>query len=328
MRSATAGLRLVSADDVRRRAVAVDPRELVWVDLNQPTEEDVGWLERTFHFHPLALEDVRLRHQRAKLDEYPDYYFGVLYAVRSDPGQRRVRTSELQFFWGATYLVTLHTEPFPEIDHLVQRVGSDNLPPVVGEDRREVSIADLAYRLIDAVVDTYFPAVDAVAEWSEAIESGMFASSRRPPRGTLQAIFNLKKDLLGLRKVISPSREAVNVLLRREQHLFGDDLQPYFQDVYDHTVRAIDSLDTYRDLLSSALDTYLSIVSNDVSQTVKKMTAVTAILMVDALVAGIYGMNFDRIPELHWEYGYAWALGLMLVLSLVLWALFRRIEWW
>jgi magnesium transporter len=207
-------------------------------------------------------------------------------------------------------------------------VRSDSLPPVVGENTRGASIADLAYRLIDAVVDTYFPAVDAVAEWSEAIESSMFATGHRPPRGTLQAIFNLKKDLLALRKVISPSREAVNVLLRREQRLFGDDLQPYFQDVYDHTVRAIDSLDTYRDLLTSALDTYLSIVSNDLSQTVKKMTAVTAILMVDALVAGIYGMNFDRIPELHWEYGYAWALGLMLVLSGALWALFRRIEWW
>jgi magnesium transporter len=328
MRSAMAGLRLVSADDVRRGSVDLDPRDLVWVDLSQPTEDDISWLERTFHFHPLAMEDVRLRHQRAKLDEYTDYYFGVLYAVRTDPAQRRVRTAELQFFWGGSYLVTLHADPFPEIDHLAERLRSESLPPVVGEHTREVSIADLAYRLIDAVVDTYFPAVDAVAEWSEAIESRMFASSRRPPRGTLQAIFNLKKDLLGLRKVISPSREAVNVLLRREQHLFGDDLQPYFQDVYDHTVRAIDSLDTYRDLLTSALDTYLSIVSNDVAQTVKKMTAVTAILMVDALVAGIYGMNFDRMPELHWEYGYAWALGLMLVLSAALWALFRRIEWW
>jgi magnesium transporter len=98
--------------------------------------------------------------------------------------------------------------------------------------------------------------------------------------------------------------------------------------VYDHTVRVIDSLDTYRDLLASALETHLSIVSNEVSQTVRTMTAVTAILMVDALIAGIYGMNFDRIPELHWEYGYVWALGLMLAISFALWVLFRRIRWW
>lgn len=116
-------------------------------------------------------------------------------------------------------------------------------------------------------------------------------------------------------------------MLRRDQPLFGNEFFPYFQDVYDHTLRVIDSLDTYRDLLSSALDTYLSIASNDVAQTVKKMTAVTAILMVDALVSGVYGMNFDIMPELHWPYGYAWALGLMVVTSLALWGLFRRIRW-
>jgi magnesium transporter len=328
MHAATVGLRFVSGDEVRRGAVEIDPHERVWVDLGRPTPDDVDWLERTFHFHPLALEDVRLRHQRAKLDEYPGYCFGVLYAVRTDAAERRVRTAELQFFWSRSYLITLHAEPFPEIEHLAERVRSDDLPPMVGGDSRPLAIADLAYRLIDAVVDTYFPAVDAVAEWSEAIESSMFTSSRRPARTTLQAIFTLKKDLLGVRKVIAPSRDVLNVLLRREHGLFGDELQPYYQDVYDHTVRVIDSLDTYRDLLASALDTYLSIVSNDVSQTVKKMTAVTAILMVDALVAGVYGMNFDLMPELHWQYGYAWALGLMVLLSIALWALFRRIEWW
>src|ERR671937_2412070 len=124
-------------------------------------------------------------------------------------------------------------------------------------------------------------------------------------------------------KVVAPGRGVVNVLLRRERARFGEELVPYFQDVYDHIVRVIDSLDMHRDLLASALDSYLSIVSNDVSQTVKKMTAVTAILMVDALVAGGDGMDFDRMPELHWEYGYAWALGLMAGASLGLTVLFR-----
>jgi magnesium transporter len=166
MRPATAGLRLVSADDVRRRSVDVDPRGLVWVDLSQPTEEDIGWLERTFHFHPLALEDVRLRHQRAKLDEYADYYFGVLYAVRTDPAQRRVRTAELQFFWGATYLVTIHTDPCPGIEDMASRARAGTLSPVGHGGGVPLSIADLAYRLIDAVADGYLPAVGAVAEWS------------------------------------------------------------------------------------------------------------------------------------------------------------------
>ncbi len=181
---------------------------------------------------------------------------------------------------------------------------------------------------IDAVVDGYFPAVDALAEWSEAIEESMFAGSHGRTGATLEAIFQLKKDLLHLRRAISPSREVVNVLLRRNHPLFGDAFYPYFQDVYDHAVRVIDSLDTYRDLLTSALDTHLSIVSNEVGQTVKKMTAVTAILMVNALIAGIYGMNFEVMPELRWEYGYAWALGLMVAASVALWLLFKRIQWW
>jgi magnesium transporter len=156
----------------------------------------------------------------------------------------------------------------------------------------------------------------------------MFARTDRRAQDTLQAIFGLKKSLLEMRKAIAPSRDVVNVFLRRDHALFGDEFFPYFQDVYDHTVRVIDSLDTYRDLLASSLDAHLSLISNEVSQTVKKMTAVTAILMVNSLIAGIYGMNFDVIPELRWQYGYPWALALMAISSLALWIVFRLIRWW
>jgi magnesium transporter len=324
----TAPLRVLTANAPQLESLDVDGHELLWVDIADPQPKDIAWLEHKFGFHQLALEDVARQHQRAKLDEYPGYDFGVLYVARVDLVVRRITTAELQFFWGATYLVTIHAAPVPEIEHLAARARDGTLTPVVGADRRQLQIADLAYHLADAVVDSYFPAVDAIAEWSDDIEEAMFATTRRPAQPTLQAIFGLKKDLVEMRKVVAPGREVVNVLLRRERARFGEELVPYFQDVYDHIVRVIDSLDMHRDLLASALDSYLSIVSNDVSQTVKKMTAVTAILMVDALVAGVYGMNFDRMPELHWEYGYAWALGLMAVLSFALAAVFRRIRWW
>jgi magnesium transporter len=319
------GLQPLEAADLQSTSVDVATCDLVWVDIAEAQAEDIDWLERTFGFHPLALEDVSLRHQRPKIDEYPGYYFVVLYAARVDAQAQHIAGNELQFFWGEHYLVTIHHEPFPEIDDLVTRAATGTLAPVVGKTNRPLAVVDLVYRLVDGVVDGYFPGVDALIEWSEDLEQAMF--SRPRSQETLRAIFALKKDLLRLRKTIAPSREVVNVLLRHDQSLFGDEFFPYFQDVYDHTVRVIDSLDTYRDLLSSSLDTYLSIVSNDVSQTVKKMTAVTAILMVNALIAGIYGMNFDVIPELHWQYGYAWALGLMVAASLALWAVFRRIHW-
>jgi magnesium transporter len=324
----TAPLRVLSASTARLESLDVDRHELLWVDVAEPKPEDIAWLERKFGFHQLALEDVARQHQRAKLDEYPGYYFGVLYVARVDLARHRIATAEMQFFWGAKYLVTIHSAPLAEIENLAARARQGTLAPVIGAATRQLAIADLAYHLIDAIVDSYFPAVDTVAEWSEDIEETMFAPARGPAQPTLQAIFGLKKDLVEMRKVVAPSREVVNVLLRREQPRFGEELLPYFQDIYDHIVRVIDSVDTHRDLLAAALDTYLSIVSNDVSQTVKKMTAVTAILMVDALVAGVYGMNFDLIPELHWAYGYAWALGLMAVLSLALAAVFRRISWW
>jgi magnesium transporter len=324
----TAALRVLSASAARLESLDVNKHELLWVDVAEPQAEDIAWLERKFGFHQLALEDVARQHQRAKLDEYPGYYFGVLYVARVDLVGHHITTAEMQFFWGARYLVTIHIAPLAEIDKLAERARQGTLAPVVGAATRQLAIADLAYHLIDAIVDSYFPAVDAVAEWSEDVEETMFAPTRGPAQPTLQAIFGLKKDLVQMRKVVAPSREVVNTLLRREQPRFGEELLPYFQDVYDHIVRVIDSLDTHRDLLATALDTYLSIVSNDVSQTVKKMTAVTAILMVDALVAGVYGMNFAVIPELHWDYGYAYALGLMAVLSLGLAAVFRSIRWW
>ncbi len=327
-RSAEAQFRVVSAAEVHRKSPELDPNELVWVDVVDPQPEDIEWLDHTFGFHQLALEDVTRRHQRAKVDEYRDYYFGVMYAARPEAGARRIATSELQFFWGAKYLVTIHSDPFPEIADLVARVGSGTLTPVLGGAEHRIGIADLVYRLIDAIVDGYFPAVDALAEWSEQIEEGMFSRTRRRPKNTLQAIFGLKKSLVEMRKTIAPSRDVVNVFLRRDHALFGDEFFPYFQDVYDHIIRVVDSLDTYRDLLASALDAHLSLISNELSQTVKKMTAVTAILMVNSLIAGIYGMNFDVIPELHWQFGYAWALVLMAISSLALWIVFRRIQWW
>jgi magnesium transporter len=317
--------KMLAPVDLSDPSLDVSACDLVWVDIADVEAEDVEWLAQTFKFHPLALEDVSLRHQRPKIDEYPGYYFGVLYAARVDLDSHRISDNELQFFWGEKHLVTIHGSPFPEIEDLAARATADTLTPVIGAPGRALMIVDIVYRLIDGVVDGYFPAVDALVEWSEDLEQEMFSQPRS--QETLRSIFALKKDLLRLRKTIAPSREVVNVLLRHDQALFGDEFFPYFQDVYDHSVRVIDSLDTYRDLLSSSLDTYLSIVSNDVSQTVKKMTAVTGILMVNALIAGIYGMNFDNMPELHWQYGYPLSLGAMFILSLGLWILFRRIHW-
>jgi magnesium transporter len=315
------------ADADANSDIVIDPRshELVWIDVLDPNEADVAFLERTFGFHHLALEDIMRRGQRPKMDEYADYYFGVLYAVDPDVAARQMVANELHFFWGERFLVTVHARPLTEIEELARRARDAALAPTIGGAERGLKSVDLVYRLLDGIVDNYFVAVDALAEWGEELEDRMFAG--RTGSHTLRDIFALKKILFSARKVIAPSRDVVNVILRRDLPMVPDPYVPYLQDVYDHTVRVIDSLDTYRDLMSSALDANLSLVSNEVGQTVKTMTALTAILMFDALIAGIYGMNFDVIPELHWQFGYAWAIGFMLASSLLLFAVFRRIRW-
>jgi magnesium transporter len=318
----------LKAADVREHPLRPEDYDLLWIDVLDAEADDIDWLRRTFNFHPLALEDVAGRNQRTKIDEYPGYYFGDLYAAAARhtiAGGHRITTSELQFFWGANFLVTLHDARLDVIDDLIARTRNGKLLPVVLARGSVLIIPDLTYRIIDGLADGYFPVVDALAEWANDIEEEMFSARR--DRDTLEAIFSVKKQLFQLRKVVGPSRDAVNVLLRRDHTFFGDEFYPYFQDVYDHLVRLIDSLDGYRDLLSSLLDTYLSFVSNDVNQTVKKMTGVTAILMVDALIAGIYGMNFEYMPELQWTYGYLYALSLMLGVSLAMWLLLRRVRW-
>jgi magnesium transporter len=316
------GLRAL--DTAASEALDVSDRNLVWLDLENPDDADLELLSRIFRFHPLALEDVSRRHQRPKVDEYPDHYFVVLYAARMEAGSHRLETAEIQMFWGGNYLVTVHTTPSPEIMDLARRIGHGQVTGLANGPSLKPNSGDLVYRLVDAIVDGYFPLIDAIAERAEAIEERMFSENRQ---GTLEDLFLLKKDMLHLRRVIAPSREVLNVILRRDRGFIDQSLVPYFQDVYDHTVRVIDSLDTYRDLLSTSVDVHLSLTSNSVNQTVKRMTAVTAILMVMALVSGVYGMNFDLIPELHWQYGYAWALGLMAVLGIGLWLWFKRIDW-
>src|SRR5215216_2893175 len=192
-RSGSTNLRVVSADEARREPLNIESCDLIWVDVESPGAEDIDWLRRTFGFHRLALEDVERRHQRAKIDEYPGYYFCVLYAARTQLDRQRIGAYELQFFWGVNYLVTIHSDACPEIEDLSTRARSGALTSVIGAEDKPPTIADLVYRLIDTVVDGYFPAADALAEWTDDIEDTMF-SPRRRNRDTLQQIFRLRKD--------------------------------------------------------------------------------------------------------------------------------------
>lgn len=289
----------------------------VWLDLAAPDEAELALLTTVFSFHPLAIEDVVRQQQRPKVDRYEGYYFVVFYSACYEEETARIKLQPLNLFIGPNYLVSIHGEPIEIVAATAVRWQAPNSP--LGRN-----VGALVYALLDAIVDEYFPLVDALADRVDALEEQIFENFSDK---AIENIFGLKKDLLALRRVMAPERDVINIMLRREIPVFSAEDTVYLQDVYDHVIRVAESLDTYRDLLSSALDSFLSVQSNRLNQVVKVLTITSIVLMSSALIAGIYGMNFDFMPELHWRYGYLWALGLMVAISGALIGFFRYKDW-
>lgn len=300
--------------------VLVMDHTLLWIDVLAPTAEDLDLLEREFGFHPLALEDATLKHERPKVDQYDSFLMIVFYALAQGPARNgsAIDMHQLSIFAGSNYVVTIHEDALPVLDETSDRWCA-------GHSKINTRAAGLlVYSILDALVDGYLPIIDHISDRIDLIEGAIFGNF---DTATQQNIFRLKRDLLQMRKVLAPQRDVLNMLMRRDTPVYNDATARYFQDIYDHLLRVLDSIDTFRDLLSSALDSYLSVLSNRMNQVMKTLTASSIILMSMTLVASVYGMNFDHMPELHWNLGYAWALGLMVVIGGSLAAAFRRINW-
>jgi magnesium transporter len=312
-----AGRFATDVDPQRISDLRAQPDTVLWLDLLNPTPAELAMLREEFDFHHLALEDATRHAQRPKVDSYGSYYFAVFYAIYMDGESYELRTTPIYLFIGHNYLVTLH-------EHPIAQIGATRARWQAPESPLSQDVAALIYALLDAIVDDYFPVMDRISDRAEDLEDRIFEEF---DESALQAIFQLKKDLLQLRRVVAPERDVLNVMLRRDIRVFDQHDVAYLQDVYDHLIRVTDAIDTYRDLLSSALDSYLSMQSNRLNQIVKVLTIASIVLMSVTLVSSIYGMNFAFMPELLWRYGYPWALGLMAAIAAVLILLFRRIRW-
>ncbi len=310
-----------------------DPDTVVWLDLEAPDEDEVALLGKEFGFHPLAIEDVARDHERPKVDVYQGYYVFVFYAAAYNarhamvdgrpstgpqPDEPQIDLRQLGVFVGRNFIVTIHRRPIEQVRETMARWQAPDSP--LGN-----SVGAILHALLDNIVDDYFTLMDQVVDWVEDLEDRIFSRFRE---GAIQEIFALKKDLLLLRRVVAPERDVLNVLLRQTAPVFRPEGLLYMQDVYDHLVRVTDAIDTYRELLSSALDSYLSLQSNQLNQLVKVLTLSSIILMACSLIAGIYGMNFNYMPELAWPWGYPFALGMMLAVGVGLGLFFRSRKWW
>jgi magnesium transporter len=304
--------------------VAADISELreagdnvIWADVADPTSRDFEELAEEFGFHHLSIEDCQNQHQRPKVEEYPGYYFIVLYEAELAGPNDRLELRELNIFLGKNYLVTVHSRPIRAIE-TARRLWPEWL------DRAEEGSGLLAYLLIDAIVDDYLPLLDIISERMDALEDSIFGEFRAE---AIEEIFGIKKKLLYLRRAVAPLRDVFNTLLRREQQVFSRASYIYFQDVFDHLIRVADTIDTLRDMLSSTMDAYLSVSGNRMNMIMKRLTSISTILMSVTLIAGIYGMNFDLMPELKWRFGYVFALLSMVVVGFALYRYLKKVKW-
>lgn len=292
------------------------PCGLVWIDVANPGEEEARFLRDDLKLHPLAVEDTLRGRQRPKIERYPGYFFMVVYAALVNESRERMALNELHIFLGESFIITVHDHRVREVSEAVARwrTAPGQLPDV----------GSLAHALLDAVVDDYFPVLEHLGDRTEEMEKFVF-DARETVR--MQEILALRHELVVFRKVVSPLREVLSSLLRRDLPFLRPELLPYFQDVFDHSIRIVEEIDSLRELIAALLEAHLAVASNQLNATMRVMTAWSIILMAVAVIAGIYGMNFPGMPELSWRHGYAFALCAMGAVTVALLFYFRRRRW-
>lgn len=288
---------------------------LTWIDVIDASAAEYAELARRFRLHPLAMEDVSKFHQRPKLERYPDHGFLVA---------KSAGLQEVDFLFGDGWLVTVR-----------ERDAAGRVWDVGPARARFEKLCDdsptvgfLLYVLLDTLVDDYFTTTERIEDRIEALEARIFDGESASDEHAIQEeLFDLRRELLLFRRAVVPLRDVVAELRRDAIPWIDAATTLHLQDVHDHVLRVVDSLDTQREILGNAVDAHLAIISNRMNLVMKRMTSWGAILVGATLIAGIYGMNFTHMPELGWRYGYAFALGLMGVLTVGGYVYFRRKDW-
>ena len=284
---------------------------LLWVDVSETTEDDAKFLEQGLRFHHLAVEDcVSTQIHPPKIDDFDDYLFIVVHGINHVVESDIVETAELAIFLGKYFVISNHNFPLYSVKEIQQMVEKDSRPMKRGADF-------LAHAIIDAFVDNVMPTIDKMSDFAEEIEEEVI---RRPQQNILDGILKLKRSALRVHRVMAPQREVLNRLSRGEFPMVKKEAEIFYRDVYDHVVRIEDLNQTILDRADNALATYLSSVANRQNETMRVLSVVATIFLPLTLLAGIYGMNFDYMPELQWRWGYFMVLGIiLLVVMIVIW---------
>ena len=302
-----------------------DQPTTTWINVNGlhkvPVIQELG---EHYGLHPLVMEDILNTGQRPKLEENADNLFIVMKMFKVPEPSGQIETEQISIILGKDFVISFQEMAGDLFDPVRERIRS-------GKGRiRKLGAAYLAYALIDAIVDGYYVVLENLGERIEAIEESLVED---PHPGSLQTIYGLKREMIFLRKSVWPLREVVNNLERGESPLINKACRVFFRDVYDHTIQVIDSVETYRDLLSGLQDLYLSSISNKMNEVMKVLTIIATIFIPLTFIAGIYGMNFDpgvsdyNMPELGLRYGYIGVWVIMLMVGAAMVYMFRRLKW-
>ncbi|HMF58592.1 MAG TPA: magnesium/cobalt transporter CorA [Pyrinomonadaceae bacterium] len=296
-----------------------DSRAIIWVDMEAPTEADDRVLLDVFHFHPLTVEDCRANRHNPKIEEFTDYIYFILHGVLTDSGPDRFNTVELDGFLGPNYVVTYHHERFASIDKVKQSVRSSPIACQRGADF-------LLHQIIDNIVDDYLPVMDVFDEKINKLEEDIF-KAQRPDNRVLEQILNLKRSVLRLRRISARQMDVLYRMSHGQFKLIRSEVLPFYRDIFDHIGRVTDLAENYRDVIGSSLEAYLSVVSNRLNEIMKVLTIFSAIMLPLTFIAGVYGMNFENMPELHSRYGYYAVWAIMIFVAAFMLLYFRRKDW-
>ncbi len=307
----------VEISDIGR--VLSEPDRFIWIGLHEPDEDLLKDVQREFGLHDLAIEDAHSAHQRPKLERYGEALFVVLRTAQYDREHHRIVFGETHIFVGPQYLVSVRHGP--SLTYADVRARCETTPKLLRKGPGFV-----LYALMDFVVDQYFPIVAALEDELESLEDEIFSESFG--RETTERIYQLKRDLLEVKRAISPLIDICNRLMRYDHvELIPEDTRPYFRDVYDHVIRINEMVDVTRELLSTALEANLALRSVAQNESMKRLAGLVAIIAVPTAVAGIYGMNFRFMPELDWPWGYPLVLAGTALICTLLYVRFKRIGW-
>jgi magnesium transporter len=289
----------------------------VWIGLYEPTEEEFDSLKREFHLHPLAVEDAIHAHQRPKLEVFDDMVLLVLKTARYVDPSEVVELGELLVFLGHDYVITVRHGEASSLKPV--REALEHEP-----ERLRCGPGAVLHAILDRVVDDYTPAIDGLQADIDEVETELFSGERSNPA---ERIYRLLREVLAFRRASAPLIDPIEKLAAGHFTQVGPEIRDYFRDVNDHLIRARDQLDAMHDLLSSSLQANLAQVAVRQNEDMRRISAWIAIIAVPTMLAGIYGMNFEHMPELDWSFGYPLVLGVMLVACTVLYRYFKRAGW-